>query len=269
MSTPVFSCATAAADGAALPRILVVDDQADIRDPMAQFLKARGFAVGTAPDGSQLHERLASEVYDLILMDVMMPGEDGLALCRQVQERGGPPVILLTAMGETADRVHGLETGADDYVVKPFEPSELLARIRTVLRRAGRQASLAPPSVAAAEGIHIPARATRAMPRFRFERWTFDPLQNEVVHEDGRSVALSAGEARLLHAFVTHPHEVLSREKLLDLCTDSDADVFDRSIDSQMSRLRRKIEVESRKPRLLKTAWGNGYLFAATVQAAA
>ena len=245
-----------------MPRVLVVDDEADIREPMAQFLKARGFAVSTAPDGAGLHERLARETYDLVLLDVMMPGEDGFTLCRQVQERHGPPVILLTAMGETADRVRGLEMGADDYVVKPFEPSELLARIRTVLRRACRHAF-----AAQAEAIQIPA--AKPAPRFRFAHWTFDLLQNEVTHEDGRAVALSAGEARLLHAFVTHPHEVLSREKLLDLCADADADVFDRSIDSQMSRLRRKIEVESRKPRLLKTAWGNGYLFAASVQAAA
>lgn len=252
MSIAVFSPLSMVGLAPVLPRILVVDDQADIREPMAQFLSARGFSVGTAAGGSGLHERLAREPYDLVLLDVMMPGENGLTLCRQLQERQGPPVILLTAMGETADRVRGLETGADDYMVKPFEPSELLARIRSVLRRAAR---------------HI--LAPRAVSRFRFGCWTFDLLQNELVHADGRSVPLSAGESRLLHAFVARPHEVLSRERLLDLCAEAHADVFDRSIDSQISRLRRKVEIEPRRPRLLKTAWGNGYLFAASVEAAA
>ncbi|RZJ06522.1 MAG: response regulator transcription factor, partial [Haliea sp.] len=246
MSVTAFSC-TRTEVGAKLPRILVVDDQADIREPMEQFLRARGFAVGTASSGLGLIDRLAAGSYDLVLLDVMMPGEDGLSLCRQVQETQGPPVILLTAMGETVDRVRGLETGADDYVVKPFEPSELLARIRTVLRRTARQTSAAIPLSASPGDAALAAAG--APPRFRFERWTFDLLQNEVVHDDGRSVALSAGEARLLHAFVTHPQEVLSREKLLDLCADTDADVFDRSIDSHMSRLRRKVEAEPRRPR--------------------
>lgn len=235
------------------PRLLVVDDHPDIREPMAQFLGARGFAVDTAADGPAMHDHLARARYDLVLLDVMLPGPDGFTLCRELQARRGPPVILLTAMGETRDRVRGLETGADDYVVKPFAPSELLARIRTVLRRVSRQEEAPPPSATA---------------RVRFAGWTFDFLQHELVHDEGRRVDLSAGEARLMRAFVTHPQEVLSRERLLDLCAGAEADVFERSIDSHMSRLRRKVETDPRRPRLLKTAWGNGYLFAATVEAA-
>lgn len=258
MSVPAFSpspAACAVATPAAPPgiphRILVVDDEADIREPMQQFLLARGFAVGTAEDGAGLHAQLARKSYDLVLLDVMLHGDDGFTLCRQLRERHGPPVILLTARGETADRVHGLDTGADDYIVKPFDPNELVARIRTVLRRSSREAA--------------PARPRH----FSFDGWRFDLLQHELRHDDGRQVALSAGETRLLHALITHANEVLGRDRLLSLCADADTNVFDRSIDSHVSRLRRKIELDPRRPRLLRTVWGDGYMLAAHVEVTA
>ncbi len=260
MSMDVSTSAEAAVPGYR-PRVLVVDDEPDIREPMAQFLNARGFEVGTAADGHAMHARLARDRFDLVLLDVVMPGDDGFSLCQQMQARQGPPVILLTGMGGIAQRVRGLEMGAEDYVVKPFDPSELLARIRTVLRRAARPL--------------LPLVA-RAAARLRFDEWIFDPLQGELLHGDGRSVALTAGESRLLKVFLSQPQQVLSRDRLLDLCaeasaaeTHNPADVFDRSIDSQVSRLRRKVEADPRRPRLLKTAWGNGYLFSASVQACA
>ncbi len=237
-------------------RILVVDDHAEIREPMAELLERRGFQAGTAADGREMKIRLASDPYDLVLLDVMLPDESGFALCRQLQAQSGPPVILLTAVGETAQRVEGLEAGAEDYVVKPFEPAELLARIRTVLRRVARP-------------LKPVDRLPAADQRVRFDDWTFDPLRSDLSHADGRVIALTTAESRLLMAFVRHPGEVLSRDRLLDLCAGADADVFDRSIDSQVSRLRRKLEVQPRRPRLLKTAWGSGYLFSATVVPAA
>lgn len=228
----------------------MVDDQAEIREPMAQVLRRHGFAVDTAADGRSMHERLARERYDLVLLDVILPDGSGLALCRRLQQEQGPPVILLTAVSELEQRVRGLDAGAEDYVTKPFEPAELLARIRAVLRRAARPLRLAP------------AR------RVRFEDWTFDLLHGELMHEDGRAIGLSAAESRLLKAFIDHPQQVLSRDRLLALCAGAEANVFDRSVDSQVSRLRRKLEAQPRRPRLLKTAWGSGYLFCASVCAA-
>ena len=234
-------------------RILVVDDHAEIREPMAQLLEKRGFLADMAANGESMRGQLARSHYDLVLLDVMLPDASGFDLCEELQHRRGPPVILLTAVSDTAQRVRGLDAGAEDYVVKPFEPAELLARIRTVLRRALR--SEPPPHAAQAQHLY-------------FNDWRFDPLHSELTHQDGRSVQLSAAEARLLKAFLLHPQQVLSRDQLLELCTASDSEVFDRSIDTQISRLRRKLEPEPRSPRLLKTAWGSGYLFAASVQAA-
>lgn len=234
-------------------RILVVDDHAEIREPMALLLDKRGFLTDTAADGQGMRAQLARTHYDLVLLDVMLPDASGFALCEELQHRRGPPVILLTAVSDTAQRVRGLDAGAEDYVVKPFEPAELLARIRTVLRRALRTET--PPPAAQAQHLH-------------FNDWRFDVMHNDLLHRDGRSVQLSAAEARLLKAFLQHPQQVLSRDQLLELCAASDSEVFDRSIDTQISRLRRKLEPEPRSPRLLKTAWGSGYLFAASVRAA-
>lgn len=214
---------------------------------MARLLRRRGFEPATAADAAEMDRQLAEGQVDVILLDVMLPGEDGFSICSRLQAAGGPPVILLTARGEVAERVRGLELGAEDYVVKPFEPDELIARVNRVLRRRTLPAG-ARPSVTAQ--------------RWRVGQWTFDPLVQELTGEDGSSVMLSSGEARLLEAFARHAQQVLDRDRLLDLCSHSSSDVFDRSIDSHISRLRRKIEANPRRPRILTTVWGKGYCLA-------
>lgn len=238
--------------------LLVVDDHADIREPLTVYLQRQGFAVQAAADAVAARQLLqARPGIQLVVLDVMLPGEDGLSLCRDLRASGGPPVILLTARAASADRVAGLELGADDYVVKPFDPPELVARIRSVLRRVG--GTVASPESAGAQP-QPPAR------RYRFDRWVFDRDQQELRAADGERVALSASEARLLMVLLRHPRQVMDRERLLDLMHEGEtALVFDRSIDTQVSRLRRKIEVDARRPALIKTAWGNGYLLAADV----
>jgi two-component system, OmpR family, response regulator len=177
-----------------------------------------------------------------------MPGEDGLSLCRALTNENGPPVILLTAMADDTDRIIGLEMGADDYVVKPFNPRELLARIKAVLRRA-------PPT---------PASIVSA-PRY-FDRWTHDAVAQTLTEDDGMTIALTSGESRLLTIFLDHPGIVLSRARLIDLTLGRDAKPYDRAIDNHIMRLRRKLEINAAKPRLIVTEWGGGYRLAATVQ---
>ncbi|MFT7722545.1 MAG: response regulator transcription factor [Roseateles sp.] len=229
-------------------RLLVVDDHPEIRDALDAFLSRRGFAVDTAADLAGARRALqAGGGFDLLVLDVMLPDGSGLAFCHELQQAGGPPVILLSALAAPAQRVAGLETGADDYLIKPFEPDELSARIRNVLRRCGRRAQLGPAWV------------------YRFAAWCFDPAERRLRHEDGRELVLGAAESRLLGVLLQRPGEVLGRERLLDLCSDG-AEVYDRSIDSQVSRLRRKIEADPRRPALLRTAWGDGYLLAVPVR---
>ena len=235
------------------PHILVVDDHRDIRDLVAKFLTKHGLRVSTAEGGAAMKRALKSSAVDLVVLDIMMPGEDGLSLCRHLRETTDLPVILLTAMAEDTDRVVGLEIGADDYVTKPFNPRELLARIKAVLRRAQS----------------LPRQRTApAEEQVRFHRWTFDPRRREIVDEDGTAVPLSTAEFQLLNAFLKHPNIVLSREQLLDLTQGRTAKVFDRSIDNQVSRLRRKIEDDPKTPVVIKTVWGGGYLFAAKLERA-
>ncbi|KAF7599853.1 MAG: DNA-binding response regulator [Candidatus Dactylopiibacterium carminicum] len=233
-------------------RILIVDDHEDIREPLAAFLARYGLSVSTEADGGALRERLRREQFDLILLDVMLPGEDGLSLCRHVHEHHGIPVILLTAMSDPADRIAGLELGADDYVVKPFDPRELIARIRSIFRRA----RMAPRAL---------SRPLGGSQCYRFADWQLDLSKRELRHAQGRVVELSAMEFRLLKTLLEHANTVLSRERLLNLMNKADAPVFDRSIDSQVSRLRKKLEDDARHPRLLRTAWGDGYLLSADV----
>lgn len=183
----------------------------------------------------------------------MMPGEDGLSLCRHIREANHIPVILLSARAEDLDRIIGLEVGADDYVTKPFNPRELLARIDAVLRRT----HALPPDTQAPTG--------EAM---RFDRWTLKVAERELVDESGETHELSTGEYRLLMTFLTRPKIVLSRDQLLDLAFDRGTDVFDRAVDTQVSRLRRKIETDARTPKLIKTVWGGGYVFTAAVEKA-
>ncbi len=232
--------------------ILVVDDHPDIRQSLAAYLTRQGMAVTTAADAGEAGALLARHRFDLIVLDVMMPGEDGLSLCRRIVGTIATPVILLTAMHTSADKVAGLESGADDYIVKPFDPPELVARIHSVLRRWRRTSEAAPP-------------AADAVGRYAFDDWVLDIERHELADRCGRVVALSTAEYRLLRVLVEHPGTVLSRDRLLDLIGSGDALTFDRSIDSQVSRLRKKLEPDPRHPGLLKTVWGNGYLFAAAV----
>jgi two-component system OmpR family response regulator len=230
------------------PHILVVDDHEDIRKLLGRYLAEHGLRVATAADAAAARRALKGAAIDLVVLDIMMPGEDGLSLCRHLRETSCTPVILLTAMVEETDRVVGIEIGADDYMTKPFNPRELLARIKAVLRRAH---SL-PPS-----------REPPGRGRIRFDRWTLDLDRRELVDEDGVVTPLSTGEFRLLAAFVEHPGRVLSREQLLDLTRGRAAAPFDRSVDNQVSRLRRKLERDPRNPILIKTVWGGGYSFTA------
>ena len=236
------------------PHLLVVDDDREIRSLVAQFLTKHGFRVTGVKDGAEMMRTLDGARVDLIVLDLMLPGEDGLSLCRRLRaapQTAQTPVIMLTAMGEETDRIVGLEMGADDYLAKPFSPRELLARIKAVLRRVS-----APPVAGA------PAAAGTVL---RFEGWSLDLTKRELRSPDGVLVQLSAGEYDLLVAFVEHPQRVLTRDQLLDLARGRSAVPFDRSIDVQVSRLRRKIEPDPADPTLIKTVRGGGYLFTPTV----
>jgi two-component system, OmpR family, response regulator len=232
------------------PHLLVVDDHRDIRDLLGRFLASHGYRVSTAESAATARRLLRAKAVDLVILDIMMPGEDGLSLCRELRATGSLPVILLTAIVEETDRIVGLEMGADDYLTKPFNPRELLARIRAVLRRTWTLP---------------PQRGLPAGERLAFDRWTFDPARRELMGEDGVGVPLSTGEFLLLSAFLAHPRIVLSRDQLLDLTRGRDAAAFDRSIDNQVSRLRRKIERDPKRPELIKTHWGGGYSLSAEV----
>ncbi|MES2493528.1 MAG: response regulator [Pseudomonadota bacterium] len=232
-------------------RVLLVDDEAALREPLAEYLSRQGFAVTQAATAAEARTRLRDEAPDLVLLDIMMPGEDGLSLCRHIVESRQLPTIFLTARGEATDRIVGLEIGADDYVVKPFEPRELVARIRSVLRRAARG-----PGDRADEEV------------FSFEGWTLDPLKRRLTDAEGALVAISSAEFRLLMAFLEHPRQVLDRDRLLEMVQGREAHLFDRAVDNQVSRLRRKIEIDSRNPQLIQTVWGGGYMLAAEVRRA-
>jgi two-component system OmpR family response regulator len=228
--------------------LLLVDDEVSLREPLAEYLTRQGFAVQEAESAAAARTHLRSATPDLVLLDIMMPGEDGLSLCRHLIETRALPVILLTARGEATDRIVGLEIGADDYVTKPFEPRELVARIRSVLRRAGR-ASGQPDGDA----------------QYEFEGWRLDPLKRRLIDPEGVLVSISTAEFRLLRAFLDHPRQVLDRDQLLDMVQGREAHLFDRAVDNQVSRLRRKIETDSRNPALILTVRGGGYRFAAPV----
>ena len=234
---------------AAETRLLLVDDEPALREPLAEYLSRQGFAVVQASSAAEARSRLREALPDLVLLDIMMPGEDGLSLCRHIGEALSVPVILLTAKGESTDRIVGLEIGADDYVVKPFDPRELVARIRSVLRRAAKGA---------------PAPAEDEL--LEFEGWRLDPLKRRLTAPDGAMVSISSAEFRLLLAFLEHPRQVLDRDRLLDMVQGREAHLFDRAVDNQVSRLRRKIETDSKAPTLIQTVWGGGYMLAADVR---
>jgi two-component system OmpR family response regulator len=233
------------------PHILIVDDHREIRDLVGRALTREGFRVSAAADGKAMRKVLADSRIDLILLDLMLPGENGLALCRELRMQSNIPIIMVTAKGEEVDKVIGLELGADDYLPKPFGTRELVARIHAVLRR-----TRADPA----------GTAPQSKPkRYAFDRWILNTEARELIRSDGVTVALSTGEFGLLLAMVERPGRVLTRETLLDLARGRAATAFDRSIDTQVSRLRKKLEVDPVEPRIIQTVWGGGYMFAAAV----
>ncbi len=228
----------------ASPRILVVDDDFDLRDLLSTYLGANGFGVVSAGNGVAMRSALAQGTFDAIVLDLMLPGEDGLALTRALRTTSDVPILMLSARGEELDRVIGLEVGADDYLAKPFGPRELLARLRALLRRGHAPTPQAP--------------ATAAMPGFG--PYLLDTLSHRLLQE-GQEVPLTSGEYDLLAALVAHPNRVLSRDTLVDLLRGYERDPFDRSIDNRVTRLRRKIEIEPAAPVYIRTVRGEGYLF--------
>lgn len=235
------------------PHILIVDDDAEIRDLLSRFLSKHDFRVTTARDGREMRQALQDWAFDLVVLDLMMPGEDGLTLCRQIRTESSIPIIMLTAMGEEVDRIIGLEVGADDYMAKPFNPRELAARIKAVLRRVG---GLGPND----------SPETRTQ-KLSFATFELDPTTRTLARPTGE-IPLTAGEYDLLIAFVDHPRRVLNRDQLLDMARGRAAIPFDRSIDVQVGRLRRKIEEDPKNPALIKTVRGGGYMFTAEVRPA-
>ena len=231
--------------------ILIVDDHHEIRELVSRALIKDGFRVSVAADGRAMRQVLADNRIDLILLDLMLPGEDGLSLCRNVRARSNVPIIMLTAKGDEVDRVIGLEMGADDYLPKPFGSRELVARIKAVLRRSREDAT-------STGGVEQPKV-------YRFDRWRLDTSRRELIRDDDVVVPLSTGEYDLLLVFVERPQRVLSRDQLLDLARGRSATALDRSIDTQVSRLRRKLEKDATDPNIIKTVWGGGYIFTPAV----
>jgi two-component system, OmpR family, response regulator len=232
------------------PHLLLVDDEASIRDPLSKYLERNGFRVSDAADAATARSALLSYDIDLVLLDVMMPGEDGLSLCRHIAANNGPPVILLTAKSEETDRIVGLEIGADDYVVKPFSPRELVARVKVVLRRISSGGQ----------------KTDRLGENYSFAGWTLNTAEQSLHDPGGVLVPLSSGEHRMLEALVTRAGQVLTRDQLLDLTRGREGGPFDRAIDNQVSRLRRKIEADPKDPQHIKTIWGGGYRFSTEVK---
>ncbi len=234
--------------------IFVVDDDDVLREQIASYLESHGYEVRAFSDVSSVEAALESASCALLLLDIMLPGEDGLSFCRRLRATSSAPIIFLSALGELTDRVVGLEIGADDYLVKPFSSRELLARIRTLLRR---MEDLGAPSASP------PPRQVTA---YRFAGWTMEPRTRLLIDPSGLAGNLSAAEFRLLRVFLEHPHEVLDRETLLETIQRRGMEPFDRVLDVQISRLRSRLGENAKEPRLIKTARGDGYLFAAEVE---
>ncbi|MFN7634311.1 MAG: response regulator [Acetobacteraceae bacterium] len=238
----------------AAPHILIVDDDREIRDLLGRFLERQGLRVSLARSALEARKLWPLGRYHLVVLDLMLPGESGLDLARWLRGQSDVPIVMLTAMGEETDRIVGLELGADDYLAKPFNPRELLARIRAVLRRAG------------GEGAD---RAKDPQPRaIRFAGWTLEPGRRRLTDPQGAEVILTGGEYELLAVLVERPNRVLTRDMLMDLLHGRQAGPFDRAIDVAVSRLRRKLEDDGRNPSLIKTVRGGGYVLATTVERA-
>lgn len=232
--------------------ILIVDDDPEIRRLLREYLAKQGYRTVAVPDGRGMWQALKRARVNLIVLDVMLPGEDGLTLCRNLRANSNTPVIMLTALGEEIDRIVGLEMGADDYLAKPFSPRELLARVKAVLRR-----------TRSLPNNHETTHATR----MHFADWTLDVTRRHLVSREANVVTLSGGEFRLLRVFLEHPNRVLTRDQLLDFTQGGrDGNPFDRSIDMQVARLRRRLRDDAKEPRIIKTIRSAGYVLAADVR---
>jgi two-component system OmpR family response regulator len=234
------------------PHLLIVDDQREICDLVQDYLSSEGYRVSIANDGAGMRRVMAQSAVDLVILDLMLPGEDGLTLARSLRDGSEVGIIILTGRGDTVDRIIGLEMGADDYLPKPFHPRELLARVKSVLRRVSSRTAENP-------------FAGRS--RARFAGWRLDLTSRELRSPSGKEVRLTTGEFDLLAAFVNHANQVLSRDRLLDLARNREAGPFDRTIDVQVGRLRRKLETDPQKPTLIKTVRGSGYIFTPAIEA--
>ncbi len=234
-----------------MPHILVIDDDREIRDLLARFLERQRFRVTSARDGREARRAWANGHFQLVVLDLMLPGESGLDLARWLRSEGNVPIVMLTALGEETDRIIGLELGADDYVPKPFNPRELLARIRAVLRRTGDGAD---------------RRVEPSGKGYRFGGWMLEPSRRRLLNPDGAEVALTGGEYDLLLALLERPNRVLTRDMLLDLLRGRQSGPFDRAIDVAVSRLRRKLEDDGRHAQLIKTVRGGGYVLSCAVE---
>ncbi len=230
--------------------LLIVDDDKEIRNLLTDYLEQADYRVSAVGDGKAMRRVLESNRIDLVILDLMLPGEDGLTLCRELRGKTNLPVLMLTARGDEVDRIIGLEMGADDYLAKPFNPRELLARIKSVVRRA----QALPPNMET-DKVHT----------LRFAGWTLDVATRNVTAADGLVVPLSGAEYRLLRVFLDHPQRVLAREQLLELANGREAILFDRSIDVLVGRLRKRLRDDSREPVLIKTVRGEGYVLATSV----
>jgi two-component system, OmpR family, response regulator len=231
--------------------ILIVDDQREICDVVQDYLSGEGYRVSTAHDGTGMRRIFSQSSVDLVILDLMLPGEDGLTLARSLRDESNVGIIILTGRGETVDRIIGLEMGADDYLPKPFHLRELLARVKSVLRRVSSRTGDRPPPP--------PSKA-------RFAGWNLDLSSRELFSPAGKEVRLTTGEFDLLAAFVNNANQVLTRDRLLDLARNREAGPFDRTIDVQVGRLRRKLEDDPQRPSMIKTVRGTGYIFTPTVE---
>lgn len=231
--------------------ILVVDDDRDIRTLLSEYLEKNGYKASAVAEGKAMKRLLEHTHVDLIVLDLMLPGEDGLSLCRELRKNSQVPIIMLTALGDDVERIVGLEMGADDYIAKPFNPRELLVRIKAVLRRTA----------------HAPRDPlTTEVRSYRFGDWRLDTTTRELSHSGGNKVGLSGAEFRLLSILLNHPTRVLSRTQLMEMIRGRDADPFDRSIDVRISRLRQTLGDDARSPQIIKTVYGEGYLIGVPVE---
>lgn len=231
------------------PHILILDDDKDIREALVTYMRKHGFRTSSASDGKTIDKLITTSDIDLIVLDIMMPGEDGLSICKRVQQNYQVPVILLTALNEDTDRIVGIEIGADDYLTKPFNPRELLARIKSVIRRSQM----------------LPRNQHQKKGTVQFGPWRMDLSQKEIITPDNIAIRLSSGEHLLLVSLIEHAGIVLNRDQLLELTKGREFQLYDRSIDNQISRLRQKLELDPKNPKIIQTQWGGGYVFSAAL----